>query len=185
MFKNTVLAYKFSALTLCILYSKLGIKLVVISVPGEPEIQLYSATPDSVSFSWSLPPGSVVDSFEVKWDRNHSQFATFRDSLSKSSNKYTVNGLRDFDNATYTITVTAFNNVGSSTSSNMNIVANFASGANNGPDGGVSESSGDDSEGANEELIAGVVVAGVVILAIAAVVLGLLVCHYKKSKKKS
>ncbi|CAI8033639.1 hypothetical protein GBAR_LOCUS18975, partial [Geodia barretti] len=133
-------------------------------VPGEPELQLYSATPDTVSFSWRLPPGSAVDSFQVQWDRNHSQFATFRDTLSNSTHNYTVTGLKDYDNAMYTITVTAFNAVGSSTSSNMNFVANFVNGDAGGSE--VPENSMGESEGPHEGLIAGVVVAGIVIIAI-------------------
>ena len=154
-----------------------------ITVPGEPELQLYSATPDTVSFSWRLPPGSAVDSFQVQWDRNHSQFATFRDTLSNSTHNYTVTGLKDYDNAMYTITVTAFNAVGSSTSSNMNFVANFVNGDAGGSE--VPENSMGESEGPHEGLIAGVVVAGIVIIAIATVILGLMVYHYKSKSNKN
>lgn len=126
-----------------------------------------------------------MDWFEVKWERNYTQFAKFHDRLSNSSNNYTVTGLKDYDNASYTVTITAYNGVGSSTSSNMNFLANFASGVPP-PTGGGGGSGDDESEGIDEGLIAGVVVAGVVILAIAAVVLGVLIyLHKSKSKRKS
>ena len=151
------------------------------AAPGEPKLQLYHATDNSVSFSWTLPPGSLVDSFEVKWDRNHLQFATFRDTLPPSSNNYTVTGLKDRDNATYTVTVTACNGVGKTTSASMNFLANFAA-ANS---GGVSERSEGGSGEGDGAMIAGIVTAGLVVLAIAAVLLGLLVYHYKTRSRRN
>ena len=131
-----------------------------------------------------MPPGSAVDSFEVKWERNHSQLATFRDTLRPPSNNYTVTGLKDYGNATYTITVTALNGEGSSSSSNMNFVANFAATTSSG--GGAPESPESGSEGTDEGLIAGVVVIGLVILAIVVVVVGVLVyCCKSKSRERS
>ena len=166
--------------------------LILISVPGEPELRLYSATPDSISFSWTLPPGSLVDGYEVKWDRNHTQFATFREPLSSKAQNYTVTGLRDYDNATFTITVTAFNAVGIATSANMNIAANFASGTADMPTVTGSserpvatESSQSSDNEINEALIAGIVVGGAVILAIAVVVVLVIYCYKLKSDKKS
>lgn len=142
-------------------------------MPGTPELQLYSATPDSVSLSWTLQPGSLVDSYEIKWDRDHSQFATFRDILSPKVTNYTVTGLQGYENAVFSISVTASNAVGSATSPNMNIVANFVTGS--GPSN-VSGGSGSDD---NDTLIIGVVVAGLVILAIVIVIVSLMIYHYK------
>ena len=157
--------------------------LILISVPGEPELRLYLATPDSISFSWTLAPGSLVDGYEVKWDRNHTQFATFREPLPPKAQNYTITGLRDYDAATFTITVTAFNSVGSATSPNMSIAANFASGTTERPMATGSSQSSDDET--NEALIAGIVVGGVVILAIAVVVVLVVYCYKLKSDKKS
>ena len=93
---------------------------------GAPELQISSATPDSVSFSWSVPSGSVVDSYEVNWDKNHDRFSSLNEELSASANSYTINGLEDYGNATFSISVTAYNSAGSRTSSRMNFAANFA-----------------------------------------------------------
>ena len=151
------------------------------AVPGEPELQLYSVTPDSVSFSWSLPPGSIVDYFTVKWEivSRNSPFATFCDKVSSESSSYTLTGFQDYNDATYTITVTAFNGVGNSSSSKMKVRGNVDTACGASSPVGTTSNSND----ADEALIAGVVVAGLVILIIATVVLGLLV-YYRKLKLK-
>ena len=134
-----------------------------------------SFQPDSVTFSWSLPPGSVVDYFTVNWTiRNNSKTAQLSDILPSMSDSYTLTRLKAYRNANYTITVTAFNGVGNSTSSRMKIRSNVdtACGA-----------SGSDSEGVDKALIAGVVVGVVVVLVIATAVLGLLVYNCKSQKQ--
>ena len=154
--------------------------LSLTPAPGVPELRLFYATSDSVSFSWTMPPGSLVDSFEVKWNRNHTQFTSFRDLLSSRSNNYTVTGLKDYGNATFSITVTAHNAVGSTTSSSMNVAANFAAeNSNDRPGDPETSSTSDDTV-----LIVGVVVGGVVILAIVAVIALLGFCYKSKSKKR-
>ena len=165
--------------------------LSLIPAPGVPELRLYSATSDSISFSWSMSPGSVVDSYEVKWDRDHNQFASFRDLLSSKSNNYTVTGLKDYGNATFSISVTAHNAVGSATSPSMNVAANFAAVNSDDPtDPGTSSTSDDPTDPGtsstsddNIPLIVGVVVGCVVILAMFVFIALLVYCYMSKSKK--
>jgi hypothetical protein len=145
-----------------------------------PELQLDSFQPDSVTFSWSLPPGSVLDYFTANWTiQNNSKTAQLSDILPSTSNSYTLTGLKDYSNANYTITVTAFNGVGNSTSSRMKIRSNIDTAC------GVSGSVTSDSEVVDKALIAGVVVGVVVVLVIATAVLGLLVYNCKSQKQNS
>ena len=123
----------------------------------------------------------MVDSYTVQWDRNHTQFATFHDTLSPRTTNYTVTGLSDYENAVFSISVTASNAVGSATSPSMNIVANFASANEPSTDTETSSSSSQD----NESLIIGVVVAGLVILAVVVVIVALLVYHYKSKPSEN
>ena len=151
------------------------------AVPGVPELRIFSATDDSLSVSWTMPNGSKVDQFEIQWERFvGSTSASFRDTLSSKSNNYTVTGLKGYDNATFSVSVTAYNAAGSATSSNINVAANFASG--NTKSEGENSSS---SSGGNNEATIGGIVAGFVILAIAVVVVAILVYHYKSKSKKN
>ena len=96
-------------------------------VPGAPELRLSSTNEDSISFSWTAPAGSVVDHYEVTWEIDVGPFVTFRDTvLPTSLNTYTVTGLMDHGNTTFSISVTAYNAVGSRTSPRLYIAANFA-----------------------------------------------------------
>ena len=154
----------------------------ISSVPGAPELRIYSATSDTASFSWSVPSGSVVDSYEVNWDRDHDRFSSFNEELPASANNYTITGLEGYGNATFSVSMTAYNSAGSKTSSRMNFAANFATGTPKSmdPTSSSDSGSGDDITIA----IVGTVVAGCVILAIAMVVVALLIYHYKKSQSK-
>lgn len=120
--------------------------------------------------------------FEIEWERHvGSTAASFRDSLSSRSNNYTVTGLKGYDNATFSVTVTAYNAAGSATSPRVNVAANFASGNTQGDDG----SSGSSSSSGNDEAVIGTVLGGLVILAIAVVVVAILVYHYKSKSKRN
>ena len=151
-------------------------------MPGAPELRIYSATSDTVSFSWSVPSGSVVDSYEVNWDRDHNRFSSFNEELPASANNYTINGLEGYGNATFAISMTAYNSAGSKTSSRMNFAANFATGTPKSMDPTSSSDSGSDDD--ITIALIGTVLAGCVILAIATVVVALLIYHYKKSQSK-
>ena len=148
-------------------------------MPGAPELRISSAMSDTVSFSWSVPSGSVVDSYEVNWDRDHDRFASFHEELPASANNYTVNGLEGYGNTTFSIFVTAHNSAGSKTSSTLHVAANFAQGNSSSMTGGSSC----DSDGDNIAII-GAAVAGCVILAITVVIVALLIYHYKSKLKR-
>ena len=115
----------------------------------------------------------MVDSYEVNWDKNHDRFSSLNEELPASANNYTISGLEGYGNATFAISMTAYNSAGSKTSSRMNFAANFAQG-----------NTSRDSENDNIALI-GAVLAGCVILAIATVVVALLIYHYKMSQSKT
>ena len=119
-----------------------------------------------------------MDSFEVKWERNYLQLATFVDNIPPSFNNYTVTGLSESDNATYIITVTAINGAGMTSSVGINLVANFAA------SGRVTRGREEKSDEINEGLITGVVVAGVVIIAIALVIVIFLIVIYKTRSRQ-
>ena len=76
--------------------------------PGQPRITVSSKTATTISLSWSVPSGSVVDSYEVMWETDSS--ATITDG----STSYTITGLEE--DTSYTITVTATNAAGSAVS---------------------------------------------------------------------
>ena len=77
--------------------------------PGQPSVTVSSTTATTISLSWSVPSGSVVDSYEVVWETDSS--ATITDG---SITSYTITGLEEETN--YTITVTATNAAGSAAS---------------------------------------------------------------------
>ena len=70
-----------------------------------------------------------MDRYEIKWEIDHDQTVTFRETLlPKSFNTYTVTGLKAFGIATYSISVTAYNEVGNVTSPSLSVAANFSAG---------------------------------------------------------
>ena len=60
-------------------------------------------TGTSITISWTVPSGSVVDSYEVMWDDG-------RAMVSGDTTSYTIEGLEE--GRTYTIAVTAINVAG-------------------------------------------------------------------------
>ena len=102
--------------------------------PGQPNVGVDVITDTSISFSWSVPNGSVVTSYEVAWQRDTSGECPDMDedsdtiSASVTYDNYTglvegSSGNTSYDNyysilgleegSSYTITVTASNAVGS------------------------------------------------------------------------
>ena len=77
-----------------------------------------STTATTISLSWSVPSGSVVDSYEVMWERDTSGECPDEDegsaTITDGSTSYTITGLEE--DSSYTITVTATNAVGSAVS---------------------------------------------------------------------
>ena len=88
--------------------------------PGTPNVHVKNTTATSISLSWSVPSGSVVDSYEVMWQRDTSGECPDEDedsiSLTDGSTSYDIMGLEE--DSSYSITVTASNAAGSSAVSN-------------------------------------------------------------------
>jgi len=79
--------------------------------PGQPSVTVSSTTATTISLSWSVPSGSVVDSFEVMWEREGIRRNT---TITDGSTSYTITGLEA--EANYSITVAASNEAGSAVS---------------------------------------------------------------------
>ena len=89
--------------------------LHAITVPGQLSVSVGSTTATSISLSWSVPSGSLVDSYEVMWDRvtcpdDEDEGST---TIIDGSTSHTIMALED--GSSYTITVTASNAIGSGT----------------------------------------------------------------------
>ena len=84
--------------------------------PGTPRISIDNTTATSISLYWSVPSGSVVDSYEVMWQRDTSGECPDEDedstTITSGSNSYEIMGLEE--DSSYNITVTASNAAGSS-----------------------------------------------------------------------
>ena len=85
--------------------------------PGQPSATVSSTTTTTISLSWSDPSGSVVDSYEVMWERDGTRSTT---TITDGSTSYTMTGLEE--DSSYTITVTATNAAGSAVSYPVTIV---------------------------------------------------------------
>ena len=71
-----------------------------------------STTATSISLSWSVPSGSVVDSYEVEWTSEECPDDVDEGSatITDGSTSRTIESLRE--GSSYTITVTAINSAG-------------------------------------------------------------------------
>ena len=83
---------------------------VLYAVPSGPVVILNSTTATTITISWSVPSGSVVDSYIIQWVRNTSVGCPDADQGSVNmtdggSTSYVVSGLEE--DSSYTITVTA------------------------------------------------------------------------------
>ena len=79
--------------------------------PGQPSVTVSSTTATTISLSWSVPSGSVVESYEVTWEREGIRSST---TITNGSTSYTITRLEA--EANYTITVAASNRTGSAVS---------------------------------------------------------------------
>ena len=83
-----------------------------------PTAMVSSITATTISLSWSVPSGSVVDSYEVMWERDTSGECSDEDegsaTITGGSTSYPITGLEE--DSSYTITVTATNAAGSAAS---------------------------------------------------------------------
>ena len=88
------------------------------TVPGQPTLVVGFITATIISLSWSVPSGSVADSYEVMWQRDTSGDCPDEDEGSRSitdgSTRYVITGLEE--DSSYSITVEAMNSIGTATS---------------------------------------------------------------------
>ena len=92
--------------------------IIVFIVPGQPSVGDVITTSTSISFSWSVPSGSVVTSYEVRWQRDTSVGCSDEDegstTISGGSTSYMHEIMGLEEDSLYRITVTAANVAGSS-----------------------------------------------------------------------
>ena len=74
-------------------------------------------TATSISLSWSVPTNSVVDSYEVVWITNDCPHDVDEGNVTVTETSYIMMGLRE--GTSYTITVSATNLAGSSSSDSV------------------------------------------------------------------
>ena len=90
-----------------------------VIVPAQPHVTVGTTTATSISLSWTSA-GSVVDSYEVMWQRDTSGECPDEDedsiSLTDGSTSYDIMELEE--GSSYSIIVTASNAAGSSAVSN-------------------------------------------------------------------
>ena len=75
-----------------------------------------------ISLSWGVPSGSVVESYEVKWSSDQCPKDHEEDSnttISDNSASHTISNLRP--GTRYTVSVTASNSAGQTTSGNISV----------------------------------------------------------------
>ena len=90
--------------------------------PGQPSITTVgSTTATTISLSWSVPSGSVVDSYEVMWEGHGTRGST---TITDGSTSHTITGLEG--DSSYTITVTATNAAGNIATHPLSIVTEEA-----------------------------------------------------------
>ena len=153
--------------------------MLLHSVPGAPELTLSSTTGDSLTMSWTVPSGTVVEKYELLWSIEGSQSPVeVRNTVSGSIHSYTVPVLGYFENVTVTITVTAVNAVGSSSSLPLTVHSDVI---HNGPTESTNASI------TVEAIIGGVVgilFVGLMIGTVTVIVVFKLIRNYRKEKKK-
>ena len=80
-------------------------------------VSIYTTTPTTISLSWTTA-GSVVDNYEVKWEKDTSgkcpDVIEGSATITGGSTSYTITGVEE--DSSYTITVTASNTAGSAVS---------------------------------------------------------------------
>ena len=88
-----------------------------VSPPTSPTVTVQSVTASTILLTWSVPAGSVVDTYDIEW-RSGGEVGTA--TTSGGTSAYTVT---DLNSATrYHITVTARNTAGSAQSSTVSAV---------------------------------------------------------------
>ena len=91
----------------------------MITDPDKPVIVYKKTTATTISISWSVPSGSVVvDQYEVEWS-SHQCPDDQVETVTRNSSNFTVSNL--WPETNYTISVTAINSAGRSTSDNQTL----------------------------------------------------------------
>ena len=88
-------------------------------VPGRPSITTINPSTSSISFSWSVPSGSVVTNYIVVWTSEECPGGVLggSDTITGSSTSHNITGLRG--GTTYTIRVIASNSAGTKPGTSM------------------------------------------------------------------
>ena len=98
-------------------------------VPGAPHLSLISTSTDSVTVSWSVPTGTVVETFDLHWAVEGDQQLLTTSTDTVDTNQYIISGLSELENATVRIVVTTVNGAGRNSSTpltfNSNILQNM------------------------------------------------------------
>ena len=97
--------------------------IICYAVPESPVLSVVEATGTSISISWTIPSGSVVDSHVVMWDSGSVVDSAM---LSGSATSYTITGLEE--GGSYSITVTAVNVAGRTDSNTLSATTPTAEG---------------------------------------------------------
>ena len=84
--------------------------------PGQPTIHTNETADTTVFFSWSVPSGSVVESYVLEWSSNKCPGDEVENSTTMNGTltNFTISNLRSDTN--YSITINASNAAGNSTS---------------------------------------------------------------------
>ena len=90
----------------------------MITVPDKPVILSNQTTETTIFISWSVPSGSVVEQYEVEWSSHQCSDGQV-ETVSRNSSNFTVSNL--WPETNYTISVSALNSVGRSTSDNKTL----------------------------------------------------------------
>ena len=85
--------------------------------PGQLSVTVSLVKATTISLSWSVLSVSVVDSYEVMWERGGTRSST---TITDGSTSYTITGLEE--DSSYTITVIATNAAGSAATYPVTIV---------------------------------------------------------------
>ena len=94
------------------------VKLIAVAPgPGQPILTVVYTTATSISLSWSVPSGSVVDSYEVMWTSDECPDDILNSSSTITDTSHIIGGLRG--GTSYSITVSATNSVGTAYSDSV------------------------------------------------------------------
>ena len=88
----------------------------MITVPDKPVIVSNKTTATTISISWSVPSGSAVEHYEVEWFSHQCPDGQV-ETVTRNSSNFAVSNL--WPETNYTISVSAINSVGRSTSDNQ------------------------------------------------------------------